>query len=280
MEKLAAKQVLLDLEIITLIALAIGVGLYAAIRRKSENPIPSTPHWDVYDLGLMFFPSIMFLMGPFLLVAAAGAEPGDAVDDEGPGYGVLFFNLGLYVFVVMMVYAIVEWIRMRSIKEVFGLNRVGLPQVIIYTIVGGVLSVLVCVWLVGMLSENWISGMFEELQEQAPVRSLQEAESRTFLALATFAAVIAAPIAEEFLFRGYMYGAIKNATGRIFAAVVIGLLFAVVHGNLPAFLPLFVFSLILCLSYEISGSLWVPLGLHAFFNATNIVLILTQQPVD
>ena len=62
MEELAAKHVLLDIEIITLIALAIGVALYAVIRRQSGNPISSTPHWDVYDLGLMFFPAIMFLI--------------------------------------------------------------------------------------------------------------------------------------------------------------------------------------------------------------------------
>lgn len=280
MEELAAKHVLLDIEVITLIALAIGVTLYAVIRRQSDDPISSTPHWDVYDLGLMFFPAIMFLMGPFLLVSAAGTEQESAPGDATPGYGALLFNLGIYVFVVMMVHAIVEWIRLRSMKEVFGLTKVGLPQIIIYSIVGGIFSVLVCVWLVGTFSEYWIGGMFDGLQEQAPVRSLQEAESRIFISLAVFAAVIGAPVAEEFLFRGYMYGALKNATGRLFATVVISLLFAVVHGNLPALLPLFVFSLILCAAYEMSGSLWVPVGLHAFFNGTNIVLMLTQQAVE
>ena len=116
---------LLDIEIITLIALAIGVTLYAVIRRQSDNPIPSTPHWDVYDLGLMFFPAIMFLMGPFLLVSAAGTEQESAPGDATPGYGALLFNLGIYVFVLMMVHAIVEWIRLRSMKEVFWTDQGG-----------------------------------------------------------------------------------------------------------------------------------------------------------
>ena len=122
--------------------------------------------------------------------------------------------------------------------------------------------------------------MFEGLQEQVPVRSLQQADSRVFLVVAIFSAVVAAPVAEEFLFRGYMYGALKNATGRLFASVMISLLFAVVHGNLPALLPLFAFSAILCFAYDFTGSLWVPVGLHVFFNATNIVLMLTQQPIE
>ena len=126
MEELAAKHVLLDIEIITLIALAIGVALYAVIRRQRQMCIRdrSTPHWDVYDLGLMFFPAIMFLMGPFLLVSAAGTEQESAPGDATPGYGALLFNLGIYVFVLMMVHAIVEWIRLRSMKEVFGLTKV------------------------------------------------------------------------------------------------------------------------------------------------------------
>ena len=283
MEEVAAKYVLLDIEIITLLALAIGVGIFADVRIKAGQAIPTTSHWDIYDLFLMFFPALMFLMGPFILVAAVQTttDPeGVLNDDATPSYGALFFNLGIYIFVFMMVHAIVEWIRLRDMNEVFGLKKVELPRVVIYTIVGGVFSILLCVWLVGSISEHWISGMFEGLQEQVPVRSLQQAESRVFLVMAIFSAVVAAPVAEEFLFRGYMYGALKNATGRLFASVMISLLFAVVHGNLPALLPLFAFSAILCFAYDFTGSLWVPVGLHAFFNATNIVLMLTQQPIE
>lgn len=283
MEEVAAKYVLLDIEIITLIALAIGVGIFAAVRRKTGQSIPTTLHWDIYDLFLMFFPALMFLMGPFILVAAVQTttDPeGVLIDDATPSYGALFFNLGIYIFVFMMVQAIVEWIRLRDMNEVFGLKKVEFPRVVIYTIVGGVFSILFCVWLVGSISEHWISGMFEGLQEQVPVRSLQQANSRVFLVVAIFSAVVAAPVAEEFLFRGYMYGALKNATGRLFASVMISLLFAVVHGNLPALLPLFAFSAILCFAYDFTGSLWVPVGLHVFFNATNIVLMLTQQPIE
>jgi membrane protease YdiL (CAAX protease family) len=58
--------------------------------------------------------------------------------------------------------------------------------------------------------------------------------------------------------------------------VIIGGLFAVVHGNLPALLPLWVFSLLLTIAYEATRCLWVPIGMHAFFNAANIVLMMTD----
>jgi cell division protein FtsW len=62
--------------------------------------------------------------------------------------------------------------------------------------------------------------------------------------------------------------------------VIIGALFAVVHGNLPALLPLWAFSILLCLAYELTGCLWVAVGMHLFFHAANIVLMLMPEGVE
>jgi membrane protease YdiL (CAAX protease family) len=133
---------------------------------------------------------------------------------------------------------------------------------------------------VGGISNTYLEGVFGELEVQEPVKMFQESKSIVHLSLSIIMACIAAPVVEEFLFRGYMYGTVKRLTNPVFAAVIIGGLFAVVHGNLPALLPLWVFSILLCLAYELTRCLWVPVGMHVFFNAANIVLMLMPESAE
>lgn len=87
-------------------------------------------------------------------------------------------------------------------------------------------------------------------------------------------AVIVAPLAEELLFRGFLYPAIKRFTDPVFAMLCSGLLFAAVHNNLPALIPLFILGIAFAAVYEYSGSLWTPIWMHAMFNFCSIVLML------
>jgi membrane protease YdiL (CAAX protease family) len=142
------------------------------------------------------------------------------------------------------------------------------------------ISLLICAWAVGEISNSYLEGIFGDLEVQEPVRMFQESKSIAHLSLSILMACIAAPVVEEFLFRGYMYGTLRRLTNPVFAAVIIGGLFAVVHGNLPALLPLWVFSILLCLAYEFTRCLWVPVGMHVFFNAANIVLMLMPESAE
>ena len=57
-DEIAAKHVLLDFELITLIALAMGVGVYAVMRRvkRHRSGLEKPPgDFDGFDLILMFF---------------------------------------------------------------------------------------------------------------------------------------------------------------------------------------------------------------------------------
>ncbi|MEM6915397.1 MAG: CPBP family intramembrane glutamic endopeptidase [Verrucomicrobiota bacterium] len=179
-----------------------------------------------------------------------------------------------------MTFGIIEWVRNRRVVELFGLKRLSLSLVVIYTIFGGVASLVICGWAMGGLSQELMERVFTDLAAQESVETLRESKSVPFLILSIVMACIAAPLVEELLFRGYMYGAVKEATNPIFSAVVIGALFSVVHGNLPALIPLWAFSILLCLAYEWTRCLWVPIGMHAFFNAANIVLMTVPQTAE
>lgn len=85
------------------------------------------------------------------------------------------------------------------------------------------------------------------------------------LAFATL--VILAPIAEEVLFRGYLYGKLKRYVPAIAAAIVTSLLFAVVHLQWNVGIDVFVLSLVLCGLRSLTGSIWAGILVHMIKNA-------------
>ena len=90
-------------------------------------------------------------------------------------------------------------------------------------------------------------------------------------------AVVIAPVAEELAFRGYLYGVLKRYFGAVPALVLSGILFSLIHLNLPSFFPLLVLASVFALAYELSGSLLVPMTMHALFNALSLILVLVEQ---
>ena len=87
-------------------------------------------------------------------------------------------------------------------------------------------------------------------------------------------AVAVAPLAEETIFRGYLYPVGKKYFGAFLSAVITAALFAALHGHLASAPALFTLALCLTLAYEKTGSLIVPMIMHAVFNAISIVGIL------
>jgi uncharacterized protein len=85
--------------------------------------------------------------------------------------------------------------------------------------------------------------------------------------------VVIAPISEEFVFRGFLYGVLKRYAGGISALFFCGLLFALIHMHIPSLVPLFVLGCVLTFAYELSGSLLVPMTMHALFNTLTLVQV-------
>ena len=106
---------------------------------------------------------------------------------------------------------------------------------------------------------------------QDTVKLLQQSEDPRVLALLGLAAVVAAPLCEEIVFRGYFYPVLKKYAGAWPAAISASFVFAAAHGNLTVLLPLFVFGGLLVFVYEKTGSLWAPIAVHCCFNSTTVI---------
>jgi membrane protease YdiL (CAAX protease family) len=81
------------------------------------------------------------------------------------------------------------------------------------------------------------------------------------------------PICEETFFRGYVFTAVRQRYGLAQAFVVSPVLFAAAHLNLQAFLPILVTGLILCYTYNRTGSLVPSMVAHGIFNGLQFLVL-------
>ena len=121
------------------------------------------------------------------------------------------------------------------------------------------------------------SGLSLSTQPQDVVVSMQNAPSLSAMILMTLLAVVGAPIVEELVFRGSLYRFLKFRMKGTPATLISAGVFASIHSNLTSFFPLLILGVFLCVGYEISGNLKVPILMHAIFNLNSVVLIFSLQ---
>jgi uncharacterized protein len=95
-------------------------------------------------------------------------------------------------------------------------------------------------------------------------------ETALLLALSALLTTVIAPICEETLFRGYIFGALSKWKGWLPAAVITGVLFGAVHaGSAPVedLVPLGVLGFALCVLYRRTGSLYPCIVVHSLNNS-------------
>jgi len=103
--------------------------------------------------------------------------------------------------------------------------------------------------------------------------------------LAVIAAVVLAPVAEELLFRGLLHRSLRSRWRIVPATAVSSMLFAVVHVDVALSQPLALIGLtlvgaILAVAYERTGSLLVPIVIHAVHNAVTIAAVIVASRLD
>ena len=134
---------------------------------------------------------------------------------------------------------------------------------------------------VGLLLQSVSVQVLERLhlqaKEQTVVEVLQTSGSWPNRLVIGAAAILLAPLAEEMLFRGILYPAIKQAGFPRLALWGTALAFGAVHVNLASFVPLTVLALLLTWLYEKTGNLLAPIVTHSLFNALNFVLLYVSE---
>lgn len=177
--------------------------------------------------------------------------------------------LGLYASIILLV---VGFLIFRNINPVdaFGLRWTSWPQ--------GLLVVILALALLlpPIYAAQWIGYSLSgpQTEPQPIVSFLIEHQNLRDLLSVILIAVVAAPITEELVFRGCLYGFLRQIGGRSVAIAASSILFALIHGHIPSLAGLVILAVGLSLLYEKIGSLWAPILLHAAFNGLSIYFTL------
>jgi hypothetical protein len=130
----------------------------------------------------------------------------------------------------------------------------------------GMIVLLLIAFIV--LTAIWSAAVHPE--EEKTLEQLGSNEGTALLVLSAALTCVVAPMCEEFLFRGYMFTALRNWRGTWPAAVITGLVFGGVHAeSAPVLdlLPLAALGFGLCMLYRYSGSLYPCMLAHSLNNS-------------
>ena len=197
------------------------------------------------------------VLGLFVLVFAGAF--GASTEDPPPGV-----NIGLTVGQNLALVGAAYFFAMlggRPAAADFGLRPAPL---------GRSVRLLVAVWIgFFVLSAIWAVALGLEERQTLPDELGANGPLINALAVIVLVTVIA-PLGEELFFRGFFYGSLRNWRGPILAALLTGAVFGLIHvGSAPIgyLVPLAVFGAGLCLLYELTGSLYPAIALHALNNS-------------
>lgn len=84
--------------------------------------------------------------------------------------------------------------------------------------------------------------------------------------LAFFTLVVVAPVSEEILMRGYLYGKLRRIIPVWGAVLLTSVVFGVLHGQWNVGIDVFALSVVLCTLRELTGSIWAGVLLHMLKN--------------
>jgi membrane protease YdiL (CAAX protease family) len=243
---------------------------------SSSLPDGKVPVWFYRPVDLAGV-AMVFSVFSGLVLLSLHAKAAETVLDPGAlvvNIGFQFLMAGLVTVMVASRVDLVSWL---------GLRWQGWPWVVLIAP-----ATVVFMWLIfgGMQYSGYVKWMeslgVETVQDT--VKMLQESEDPLMLGLMAFAAVIAAPLCEEIVFRGYFYPVLKKFGGYRVAALCSALVFAAAHGSLTALLPLFIFGCVLVFLYEKTGSLWAPIAAHFCFNGATVAMQFVvryyELPID
>ncbi|MBW8864549.1 MAG: CPBP family intramembrane metalloprotease [Verrucomicrobia bacterium] len=174
--------------------------------------------------------------------------------------------------------AVIIFLKLHDIgwREALGLQNDNwkLQLLLAVTVLAAAFPVMFGLKIVSVIALHNIGWSVDDQRAVEMFSSVKSGWLRVYLG---FFAVVIAPVAEEFIFRGILYSTAKKLGWPTFGWVGVSLLFAIVHFNAPIFLPLLVLALALTWLYEKTEGLFAPIMAHGLFNAVNLLLLFHMQ---
>jgi len=231
---------------------------------ETKQPVAKKHHW-IFVLALPAWVLIGFVFAQVILSLIYTALEHIGVSFDGANQAVVNTTFALIVYALTLALVIgVPYLIRKSVvtRKELGMERLPFwsdillapAGFIIYMIITSLLAAAAIAWLPGYDVDQVQNTGFSHLNNQSEY------------ILAFFTLVVLAPVAEELLFRGYLFGKLKKHVPVWLAILVTSILFGAVHGSWNVGVDVFALSIVLCLLRQLSGSLWPSILLHMLKN--------------
>jgi membrane protease YdiL (CAAX protease family) len=161
-------------------------------------------------------------------------------------------------------------------RAAFGFRNSNLTKSLL--LATGVLIIMLPIILeLEQFSAQFLQKIGWPLADQHAVELILNAKSPWLRGYLAFFAIVLAPVAEEFIFRGVLFPFVKQLGYPKLAWFGVSFLFALIHVNAPTLVPLFALALVLTWLYQKTDCLLAPIAAHSLFNTANLIILFTQQ---
>ena len=188
----------------------------------------------------------------------------------------LFLQSPLYMVLVLVgIFGLLVETGHTAVEQ-FGLAKLSAARLIVW-------SLLVCGAVIfielplGSVVDRAMTALHFPHPEQESVDLFRRLTRRSDVAFFLVQAAVIAPFLEELFFRGFLFTFLKNYTSTGLALVLSAGIFAFAHVNLGSALQLWLLGIVLGLAYEHTGSLLLPMAIHAFWNFLTAMSLLLER---
>ena len=190
--------------------------------------------------------------------------------------GLIYLQSALYAIIVLIGTAGVLAENRRSFTTQFGIDRVHPSKALAWGLL--VFGAVMLVETPLTEASAWaLDALKMPHPEQQSVETFRHYSDGLMILSFLLQAIFLFPVIEELFFRGFLLTFLKKYTSTWGAILFSGGIFAFAHLNLGAVLPLWFLGIVLGIAYEHTGSLLVPMTIHACFNlATGLSLLMDK----
>src|SRR5215212_6554843 len=217
--------------------------LPAGVERR---PPPERPRWEPWMAWAALVAAFGGALMGALIVGVIGEAAGSSFTDPSPAVSISATIVQDLSFIgAALLFA---GIAGRPLPEQFGLRRTRF-----WPAMGWIAAAFAAFYVFTLV---WVSILGVSPDDTKLPDELGVKDSTFALLAVAFLVAVVAPMAEEFFFRGFFYGALRNWKGLWPAALLTGLVFGAIHiGSAEAafLLPLGFFGFSLCLLRERTG---------------------------
>ena len=250
---------------------AIALGVYGLVvghlARRGGKIQPEG--FDLPELLMTFVIGGFFLLNSVAaFLQQSSAKEKITIDKVLPGSLV-------YVLIAAGILCFLHFVRRIHANRILGIYQVGGLELLGWT-AGLVLAAFPIVGGTNLLTQSIMKDSFVPQPLVTLFTQLARQDDQSAIKVIFFVGAVIAPCTEEFLFRGFFYRTWKRYLGPLGAGFIASALFAALHGSVPALVGLFVLACCLNIAYERTGSLLVPIGMHACFNFVNLGILYIQ----